>query len=126
MLNVILQTAQGLAGQSDISIIVVTAISTIGAGGLVKLGQMWLDYRKVKKTEEYAPVNEYKDSLKQRVLELEDSLEALRARIEELITMYTDQILELSTERATLIAKFEAISLENEHLREELNRLTNK
>lgn len=126
MISTLLQVAPTATTSSDTATIIVTAIATIGAGGVVKLAQMWFQYRKDKKQDESAPANEYKDSLKERVVELEENLEALRARIEELITMYTEKILVLSTEKATLTAKLEAYMGENVLLRDELSRLTNK
>jgi len=123
MSNLILQASKA-AEQSDMTTIIITVIGTIGAGGLVKLVQMFLQHLKDKRESVNAPAEEYKDSLKERVVELEDNLEALRLRIEELITMYSEKILVLSTERATLVAKLEAALAENEALREELKELT--
>tara|TARA_R100001463_G_scaffold42850_4_gene89598 strand:+ start:5226 stop:5603 length:378 start_codon:yes stop_codon:yes gene_type:complete len=125
MINRILQAGVG-EGTSDIMTILITIIGTVGAGGAVKLVQLILQYRKEMKAAETAPLDEYRESLKLRIESLEELVVTLRLHIEELIKMYSEKILVLSTENATLVAKLEAALEDLALLREELKNLTKK
>ena len=119
MINTILQTSTPM----DYSTIIITIIGTVGAGGLVKLVTLYYQNKKDKKVAAGADGLAFRDSLQDRVVELEDKVGLLQGKIEEMISMYTEKILILSTEKATLIAKLEAVQHENEVLAQELEEL---
>jgi FtsZ-binding cell division protein ZapB len=108
----------------DYTTIIITFVSTIGAGGLVKLVKIYLDYKKDNKAASKVDSLAFRESLQERVIELEDKVDLLQLKIEEMIKMYSDKILTLSTEKATLQTKLEAVLHENSNLLNEVARLT--
>ena len=116
MIYTILQTGTGDTSTSSAVLITLSVIGTIGVGGLAKLIQMWIDYVEKKKISSKAPAKELKDSLKSRVVELESKVDSLQIKIEEMIKMYTERILFLSTENARLQAELESAHKEIEKL----------
>ena len=93
-------------------LIITTIAGTVGAGGLVKLSKLYLNYRR-----------ELRDSLKYRVVELEEKVDHLQSRIEEMINMYSEKIIVLSTEKATLTVLVDTLRNENSSLKEEVRIL---
>lgn len=93
-------------------LIITTIAGTLGAGGLVKLSKLYLNYRR-----------ELRDSLKYRVVELEEKVDHLQSRIEEMINMYSEKIIVLSTEKATLTVLVDTLKVENLNLKEEIRIL---
>ena len=93
-------------------LIISTVAGTLGAGGLVKLSKLYLNYRR-----------ELRDSLKYRVVELEEKVDHLQSRIEEMINMYSEKIIVLSTEKATLTVLVDTLKVENLNLKEEVRLL---
>lgn len=93
-------------------LIITTIAGTLGAGGLVKLSKLYLNYRR-----------ELRDSLKYRVVELEEKVDHLQSRIEEMINMYSEKIIVLSTEKATLTVLVDTLKVENLNLKEEVRIL---
>lgn len=122
MLLQITETATSI----DITTIVTTMVGTIGAGGLFKLVQLYYKNKKDKRKELGSDGLAFRESLQDRVIELEDKVDYLQARIEEMIKMYADKILTLSTEKATLIAENKAYKNEIEELKCEVKDLINK
>lgn len=120
MNNILLAAAPSV----DMITVVITFISTIGAGGAVKLAKMYLQYRKDNKQASGLDSLAFRENLQERVIELEDKVDLLQAKIEEMIKMYTDKILLLSTEKATLQTKLEGLVHENANLLKEVARLT--
>ncbi len=120
MNNILLAVAPSV----DMVTVIITFISTIGAGGAVKLAKMYLQYRKDNKEASGLDSLAFRENLQERVIELEDKVDLLQAKIEEMIKMYTDKILLLSTEKATLQTKLEGLVHENANLLKEVARLT--
>jgi len=121
MITTILQTTAAM----DYSTIIITIIGTVGAGGFVKLVQIYYQAKKDKKLAAGADGLAFRDSLQDRVVELEDKVDLLQSKIEEMISMYSEKILVLSTENATLIAKLESLQNDNVALIREIAELKN-
>lgn len=100
----------------DYTAIILTVLGTIGAGGLVKLVQMYIQYKKDKKQASGADGIAFRDSLQDRVVDLEGKVDSLQERIEDMIKMYSERIIVLSTENARLYAELESAHKEIENL----------
>jgi hypothetical protein len=108
----------------DTTTIVGTFITTVFAGGVGKFLQAYYKNKKEKRSEANAKNAELKDSLKTRVLELEEKVDGLQDKIQKMIDMYTEKIILLSTEKATLIAENKGLEHEIGELKEEIKGLT--
>lgn len=120
MIHTILQVATEVTHQPNLITVIITAIATIGAGGLVKLVQLWLNYKKETNKENSSGGLEFRDSLKGRVVELEDKVDLLQSRIEEMIRMYSERILVLSTDNARLQAELDGANKDIDKLLSDL------
>lgn len=92
------------------TLVITTILSLVGTGGIVKLLDLYFKNKRQLKDTEFATIKDYKDSLKLRVIELEDKIDHLQARIEELISTFSSKILDLSTENIkykTLVEQYE-------------------
>jgi len=117
--------AQPMVGPGSGTVIGSIIASLLGAGGIVKLYQAW-SQNKIKKAESRAADGvAFREALQSRVVELEDKVDFLSGKIETMITMYADKILNLSTENATLKANNENLESENADLRAEIRVLKN-
>ena len=123
----ILQAAAETAVSSgvDLTTIITSIIGTVGVGGVIKLFQVHTKSKRDKRKEANAGTIEFKDSLKERVIELEDKVDGLQDKIEEMIKMYTDKIIALSTETATLRAENKGYVAEIDELKSEIHSLKN-
>jgi len=79
---------------------IVTIGTVLFGAGAIKVYKLIIATRKARRREDNADSNEYKDSLKAKVDELESKVDDLQIKIGEMIGMYTDRILVLSTELA--------------------------
>ena len=93
------------AADSSIGTIILSIVATVGAGGLVKLVQAYYKNKASKRKDLGSDGLAFRESLQERVVDLEQKLDHLNERIEDMIEMYTEKILALSTEKATLIAE---------------------
>tara|TARA_R110000765_G_scaffold363505_2_gene453681 strand:+ start:264 stop:647 length:384 start_codon:yes stop_codon:yes gene_type:complete len=123
----ILQAAAETAVSSgvDLTTIITSIIGTVGVGGVIKLFQVHTKSKRDKRKEANAGTIEFKDSLKERVIELEDKVDGLQDKIEEMIKMYTDKIIALSTETATLRAENKGYVAEIDELKSEIHSIKN-
>ena len=124
MMSLLLQAADTVqTTPSDLTTVIVTAISTIGVGGLAKLYQMYLKNRKEKRSDKKSDGLEFRKSLQTRVVELEGKIDMLQSKIESMITMYNDKVLLLSTEKAALEVEAGNLREENLELKAEVKSL---
>ena len=123
----LLQAAAETAVSSgvDLTTIITSIIGTVGVGGVIKLFQVHTKSKRDKRKEANAGTIEFKDSLKERVIELEDKVDGLQDKIEEMIKMYTDKIIALSTETATLRAENKGYVAEIDELKSEIHSIKN-
>jgi len=127
MLAITLSTAILLAPTGlDWVTISSTLATVVGAGGLVKLYNAYSKNRKEKRDASGVDGLAFRESLQNRVEELEDKIDILQDKIEDMITMYTDKILELSTENATLGVQAKNLREENQELKAEVRSLRNQ
>lgn len=120
MIITLLQAAALAAPVSTSGTVTLAVIGTVGAGGLGKLVQMWLKYKKESKADAGADGVAFRANLQDRVVELEDKVDLLQDRIEEMIKIYSERILVLATENARLQSELEASHKEIERLLSDL------
>ena len=97
----VMEPINGLSNIDWTTIIISLSSLLIGSTGM-KWYEIWRKNKKELRQEKTSSEVEYRDSLKQRVAELEDKIELLQGRIEELINTFSERILILSTENAKL------------------------
>ena len=110
---------QAVAETNTVTIIL-TIVGTVGAGGLVKLVQSFLQYKKDKNEKKHITNEDVRDVLQKRVGDLEGKIEGLQTRIEDMIKMYSERILELSTHNTKLSGDLDGANKEIERLIEDL------
>ena len=115
----LLQVAQ----EQSTSSLIVAALGLVGAGGAVKLLDLYYKNRKDKRESENKASTAFREGLQNRVIELEGKVEELMDKIEDLIKMYSGQILELSTEKVTLESEVKHLMEEIQELQAEINVL---
>lgn len=94
-----------------------SVIGTLGIGTFIaKFTQTYFKNRKERraevKAENTSDSTELKEEFKKRIDDLEEIVTNLQGKIEEMMEMYTEKVLQLSTEKATLLTKVEFLEIE--------------
>jgi len=117
-------TTEAITGTGPNWTVIITAISSIiGTGGLLKWYNAYTLNKKIKRDDRNAYGIEYKESLKSQVSDLEDKVDFLTQRIEEIITSYNEKILKLSTDNARFKTENNLLKEDNEELKDEIKGL---
>ena len=105
----------------DWTTIIVTLITVVGAGGVIKVIKAISDSRKAKREEANADGVEYRSDLKKKVQQLDKKVEDLQKKIEEIIKQYSEEVKRLSVENAELKTKLEFYKRRVKELDKELD-----
>lgn len=114
---------QAALEESSLTTIVLAIIGLVGTGGAVKLADIYIKYAKDKKVEDNKDSVAFRDSLQDKVKELEEKIDSFLVKIEEIIINHSDEMLEISTAKAKLEVEVKHLKSDNKELEAEVKAL---